>query len=111
MFQTDGQKDGFQWPGMGHVNSGLVVEFGPVEKAIEDLLVFFAQSPPKGRCGLRGSRQRCGRQVSAPSTRIYARDSAMLMMAPYLQLVAIDFLLKSCYWHFLSKYFGSISNH
>jgi hypothetical protein len=33
---------------MGHVNSGTGVHFSPVKKAIERLLVFFAQSPPKG---------------------------------------------------------------
>jgi hypothetical protein len=48
VFQTDGQKDGFHWPGTSHVNSSMGMEFGPVEKAIEGLLVFFAQSPSKG---------------------------------------------------------------
>ena len=48
VFQADGQEDGFHWPGMGHADSGAGVHFGPVKEAIERLLVFFAQSPPKG---------------------------------------------------------------
>ena len=28
VFQTDGQKNGFHWPGMSHVNSGTGVQFG-----------------------------------------------------------------------------------
>ncbi len=47
MFQADGQEDGFHGPGIGHVDSGAGVHFGPVEKAVECLLVFFAQGPPK----------------------------------------------------------------
>jgi hypothetical protein len=33
---------------MSYVNCGMGMKFGPVEKAIEGLLVFFAQNPPKG---------------------------------------------------------------
>jgi hypothetical protein len=33
---------------MSHINCGMGMEFGPVEKTIKGLPVFFAQSPPKG---------------------------------------------------------------
>ena len=47
MFQTDGEEDCFQWPGMRHINPGTGMHFGPVEKAIKRLLVFFAQTLAK----------------------------------------------------------------
>jgi len=42
VFQPNGYKDGFHWPRASHVNSGAGVQFGPVEKPVKDLLVFFA---------------------------------------------------------------------
>ena len=47
VFQADGNQDGVHWPGIGHVDSGAGVHFGPVEEAIERLLIFFAQSSSK----------------------------------------------------------------
>jgi hypothetical protein len=44
VFQTDGEENGFQWEGMCFVNASSGMEFGPVEKAIEGFLVFFAQT-------------------------------------------------------------------
>ena len=43
VFQAEGKENCFQWPGMGHVKGGREMEFGPVEKAIKGLLIFFAQ--------------------------------------------------------------------
>jgi hypothetical protein len=34
MFQADGEENRFHWPGMGHVNGGRRMEFGPVEEAV-----------------------------------------------------------------------------
>jgi len=47
LFQADGQKNGFHRSGIGHVDSGAVVHFGPVKEAVECLLVFLAKGPPK----------------------------------------------------------------
>ncbi len=43
MFQEDGDEDSFHGPGVAHVDSGVGVEFGPVEEAVKGLLVLFAQ--------------------------------------------------------------------
>ena len=40
VFQADGKKNRFHWPGMGLVNGGRFMEFGPVEKAAKCLVVF-----------------------------------------------------------------------
>jgi hypothetical protein len=47
VFQANGEEDCFQWPCMRHVNGGMGMEFGPVEKAIEGFLVFFVQTSAK----------------------------------------------------------------
>ena len=47
LFQANGREDGFHGPGIGHVDPGAGVHFGPVEKAVESLLIFFAQGPPE----------------------------------------------------------------
>jgi len=47
MFQADGHKDSFHWPGMSHINSGMGVEFGPVKEAIKHFLILLIQSPTK----------------------------------------------------------------
>jgi hypothetical protein len=73
VFQTDGQKDGFHWPGMSYVNSGMGMKFGPVKEAIKRLLVFLAQSPPKWfppvpfRFQDMAIRQKCAAQFFLPS--------------------------------------------
>ena len=41
-----GHADGFHRPGIGHINSGAGMHFGPVKEAVKCLLAFLAQSPP-----------------------------------------------------------------
>ena len=50
LFQADGQEDGFHWAGIGHVDSGTGMHFGPVKEAVKRLLVFLAQAPPEWKC-------------------------------------------------------------
>ncbi len=47
VFQDDGEEDRFHGPGMGHVNGGVCVAFGPVEEAVKGFLVFLAQALAK----------------------------------------------------------------
>ena len=44
MFQADGQEDGVHRPGMGHVNPGAGMHFGPVKEAVKrQIPVFITQ--------------------------------------------------------------------
>jgi hypothetical protein len=45
VLQADGEEDRFQGPGVGGVSRGLDVQLGPVEEAVEGLLVFLAERP------------------------------------------------------------------
>jgi hypothetical protein len=47
VFQADGEEDGLQGPWSGGAASSPDVQFGPVEKAIERFLIFFAQGAPE----------------------------------------------------------------
>jgi len=44
VLRADGEENCFQWLGVGQVNGGRGMEFGPVEKTIKGLLVFFFQN-------------------------------------------------------------------
>jgi len=45
VFQADGHKDGFHWPGTSHVNSCMGVKFGPVKEPIKDFLILLILNP------------------------------------------------------------------
>ena len=48
MFQADGQEDGVHRPGIGHVNPGAGMHFGPVKKAVKRLLSSLLKARRKG---------------------------------------------------------------